>query len=149
MRYLTFLKTLTSCPFCENIKPRILIENNSAFLTYSLAPYHKYHLLVIPKRHVENIKDLTWDEDVCIMALIVAGIKALSNIGHNDCVVVGKDGQASGKSVQHHLHYHIIPGGKVKDISVNEKVRKLLSDEEEKSLKLELEKTFSFQNNVH
>lgn len=143
MKYTKFLKTLNYCPFCENIKPRILIENDGALLTYSMAPYHKYHLLVIPKRHVECIKDLTWDEDVCMMALIVTGIKALSNIGHNDCVVVAKDSQASGKSVKHHLHYHIIPGGKVRDISVNEKVRKLLTDKEEELLKLELKKTLS------
>jgi diadenosine tetraphosphate (Ap4A) HIT family hydrolase len=143
MRYSTFLRTLTKCPFCEDIKPRILIENDGAFLTYSLAPYHKYHLLVIPKRHVENIKDLTWDENVCIMALIVAGIKTLGNIGHNDCTIVARDGQALGRSVKHHLHYHIIPGGQIGDISLNKKVRKLLSDEEEKSLKQELEKSLN------
>jgi diadenosine tetraphosphate (Ap4A) HIT family hydrolase len=143
MRYSTFLKTLTVCPFCVGIEPRILIENEGAILTYSLAPYHKYHLLVIPKRHIERIKDLTWDEDVCIMALVVAGIKALSNIGHDDCSVMVRDGQALGKSVKHHLHYHIIPGGQIIDISNNEKVRKLLDNDEERILKKELEKSLN------
>jgi diadenosine tetraphosphate (Ap4A) HIT family hydrolase len=139
MRYTTFLKTLTKCPFCYEIKSRILLENNGAFLTYAQAPYHKYHLLVIPKRHVESIKDLTWDENVCIMALIVTGIKALSKIGHNDCAIISRDGQSIGKSIKH-IHYHIIPGGQIEDVSINLEVRKLLSYEEEESLRQELGK---------
>lgn len=138
MRYSTYLKTLTTCPFCDGIENRILLENDGAILTYSQAPYHKYHLLVVPKRHIENIKGLTWDEDICIMALIVTGIKALDKLGHNDCSVLVRDGQALARSVKHHLHYHIIPGGKIKDVSLNNKVRKLLTDIEEELLKKEL-----------
>jgi len=140
MKYSAYLKTLTTCPFCDGISPRILIENDGAILTYAQAPYHKYHLLVIPKRHIENIKDLAWDENVCIMALIVAGIRTLDGFGHNDCTVLARDGQALSRSVKHHLHYHIVPGGKITDISVDPKVRKMLSDTEEKSLKEELKK---------
>lgn len=140
MRYSTFLKTLDVCPFCEGIDSRILVENSGAILTYSLAPYHKYHLLVIPKRHIEYIKYLTWEENVCIMALLVAGVKALGNIGHDDCAIVAKDGLALGKSIKHHLHYHIIPGGQVSDISVNNRMRKLLDENEEVVLRRELER---------
>lgn len=139
MKYSIYLKTLTKCPFCEKNDHRILLENEGAFLTYAIAPYHKYHLLVIPKRHVESIKDLTWDENVCTMALIVTGIKALEKVGHNDCTVVMRDGQALSKSVKH-MHYNIIPGGEIEDISINAEVRKLLSKNEEKSLIIELEK---------
>lgn len=138
MKYSEYLKTIKRCPFCYNIKHAILIENEEAFLTYAMAPYHKYHLLVVPKRHVENIKDLTWQEDVGIMALIVTGIKALDKLGHNDCTVLVRDGQTKGKSVKHHLHYHIIPGGEFHDVSLNCDVRKILSDRDEKSLRKEL-----------
>jgi len=138
MKYSVYLKTLTKCPFCEGIEPRILVENDGAILTYAQAPYHKYHLLIVPKRHIENIKDLTWDENVCIMALIVSGIKVLDKIGHDDCTILARDGQALGKSVKHHLHYHIVPGGEITDVSVEPKMRKLLSDSEEESLKKEL-----------
>ena len=137
MKYVDFLKTITKCPFCNGINPRILLENDFAILTYAQAPYHKYHLLVIPKRHIISIKDLTWKENVCIMALIVAGIKTLDKLGHNDCTIIARDGQALGKSVDH-LHYNIVPGGQVEDITVNLEVRKLLSDDEEKLLKKEL-----------
>lgn len=140
MKYHDFLKTLKVCPFCEGIKPRILIENDGAILTYSQAPYHKYHLLIVPKRHIENIKELTWSENVCIMALLVTGIKTLDKLGHNDCTILARDGQAVGKSIKHHLHYHIVPGGMITDISLNNVVRKMLSDDEEDMLRQELER---------
>lgn len=142
MKYLDYLKTLTRCPFCDGTRSRILIENDHAFLTYSLAPYHKYHLLIIPKRHVENIKDLTWDENVCVMALIVNGIKALDKFGHNNCTVLARDGQVLGKSIPH-LHYHIIPGGQIEDVSLNLEVRQVLSEDEEESLMKELKEVMS------
>lgn len=140
MKYSTYLKTLATCPFCDGIENRILLENDGAILTYAQAPYHKYHLLIIPKRHIENIKDLAWDENVCMMALIVTGIKTLDGFGHNDCTVLARDGHALGKSVKHHLHYHIVPGGEITDVSVDPKMRRLLSDTEEESLKEELGK---------
>ncbi len=138
MKYSDFLKTVTKCPFCYGIRHRILIENDGAILTYAQAPYHKYHLLVIPKRHIENIKDLSWDENVCIMALVVTGIKALDKLGHNDCTILARDGQVLYKSVKHHLHYHLVPGGKIQDVSLGSEVRKMLNDDEEKELKKEL-----------
>lgn len=145
MNYKKFLKTLKVCPFCCGIESRVLIENDSAMLTYSQAPYHKYHLLVVPKRHIKSIKDLTWDENVCIMALIVSGVKTLSKIGHDDCTILSRDGDALGKSVSSHLHYHIIPGGVIKDISLKKKVLKMLSDDEEKVLKEELRKITEYR----
>ncbi len=141
MKYNDYLKTLTECPFCVSIKPRILAENEYAVLTYALAPYHKYHLIVVPKRHVDHIKDLLWDENICIMALIVNAIKVLDKIGHDDCTIVARDGRAAGKSIEH-LHYHIIPEGVIEDVSINLEVRKLLSDQEETDLRDELKKDF-------
>ena len=139
MKYTEFLKTQNKCPFCYGVKNRVLIENEKAFLTYAQAPYHKYHLLVVPKRHVENIVALTWDENVCITALITKAIKALDSIGHRDCTILARDNQALAKSVMH-LHYHIIPGGDIEYVSINLEMRKLLTDAEENSLRKELKR---------
>ena len=128
---------MDKCPFCKNDSRRILAENEAAFLTYAIAPYHKYHLLVIPKRHTESIKELDWGENVCVMALIVSAIKVLDKIGHNDCTVLARDGHAISKSIDH-LHYNIIPGGDIEDVSLNVEVRKMLNEEDEKALRKEL-----------
>ncbi len=145
MLYRKYVEDLKKCPFCDDVEERILAENEGAFLTYAKAPYHKYHLLVLPKRHVESIKDLTWDEDVCIMALIVAAIKTLDRYGHNDCGILARDAKSKGKSIKH-LHYHIIPGGQMADISVVANERDLLTKGEEAQLREEL-KTMVAQGN--
>jgi len=139
MKYKNYLKTIKKCLFCDGLRQSILLENNGAFLTYALAPYHKYHLLVIPKRHIESIKNITWDENISIMALLMNGIKVLDKIGHDDCTILVRDDKSLGKSVRH-IHYHIIPGGVMEDSSINTEVRKLLSKNEEKSLEKELKK---------
>lgn len=134
MLYKDYLKTMDKCPFCK-LEQANLLENEHAFLTYALAPYHKYHLLVIPKRHVEHIKDLEWHELISITALLATGIRTLSKLGHDDCSIVVKD---NNKTVPH-LHYHIIPGGIITDVSHDVEVRRMLTESEEKDLIKELE----------
>jgi diadenosine tetraphosphate (Ap4A) HIT family hydrolase len=125
---------MTTCPFCPGNKQRALVENEHAYLTYSLAPYHKYHLLVIPKRHVELFKDLKWQEHISIAALLSTGAKTLDTLGLDDCSVVAK---GKYKTIPH-LHYHIIPGGMITDISLDTEMRTLLSKKDIEALEKEL-----------
>ena len=46
------------------------------------------------------------------------------------------------KSIDH-LHYHIVPGADIEDISLKLDERKILNEREEKSLMKELKKIFS------
>jgi diadenosine tetraphosphate (Ap4A) HIT family hydrolase len=142
VKYHEYLKTLTRCPFCNEKGPRIILENSNAFLTYSLAPYHKHHLLVIPKRHVDSVKELTLEENVSIIFLISIGIKALDKLGHNDCSILARDGKASEKSIPH-LHFHIIPEGVMVDVTIKNETREILNEEEEKYLREEFKKATS------
>jgi histidine triad (HIT) family protein len=53
------------CPFCEIVtdkKEHILTENKNVFVTLSNPRLMPSHLLVIPKRHVEKISELTKEE---------------------------------------------------------------------------------------
>jgi len=137
MEYREYLKTLTRCPFCFEIEDRFIQKNDQAILTYSLAPYHKHHLLIVPKRHVENLCDLTWEENVSIMALIVTGLNILNKLDHHDCTVLARDTLSHGKSIPH-LHYHIIPGGEIVDVSINTISREVLNKSDEDVLLEEL-----------
>ena len=64
MLYKKYLETMplkddpNDCPFCHTRPKRIFKKNKNSYLTYSLAPYHKHHLLVIPKRHVTSLLKL-------------------------------------------------------------------------------------------
>lgn len=142
MKYIDYINDLTYCPFCQFESKRILLENKHAYLTYAIAPYHKYHLLVIPKQHTDSITNIEWDINVCITSLVTHALKALDSIGHNDCNIVGRNGNVKGKSVRH-FHYNIIPGGQISDISLDAEVRSTLSKAEQDALVDELIKIVS------
>ncbi|MCD5382907.1 HIT domain-containing protein [Candidatus Gracilibacteria bacterium] len=109
MNYHEALKKIgNKCPFCaidENIK---IYDYASVYMTIARAPYGPDHLLIIPKRHVDSLFDLTIEEDDEIQGLVRAGIKMLKKLGYSDLSILVREGMATGKSIPH-LHYHIIP----------------------------------------
>jgi diadenosine tetraphosphate (Ap4A) HIT family hydrolase len=107
MLYAEFLKTITKCPFC-NTKNRTIQENEHAFLTYALAPYSPYHLLVLPKRHIETFLELTDTETRDIEKLLRTGARLLELLGQTDYSILVRNGNNIGKSITH-LHFHIVP----------------------------------------
>ena len=56
---------MKKCPFCEivtNYPEQILIENKNVYVILSNPRLMSGHFLVIPKRHVEKISELSVDE---------------------------------------------------------------------------------------
>ena len=84
MKYEDLLKEMHNCPFCDLTKREKILENENAFLTYSLAPYHPDHLLICTKRHLENLLDLTDREVQDIDSLQKKGFKILHNLGYKN-----------------------------------------------------------------
>lgn len=124
-----FMKIPRPCPFCNPKAEDIIAENDTAYLTYSLAPYHKDHLLVISKRHIIEILDLTDKEVTNIYELIKKSLTALEKLGYIDLSVLVRDGDNTMKTVQH-LHYNIIPDTRLGDIDHDATKRELLTPEE-------------------
>jgi ATP adenylyltransferase len=130
MLYDDVLKTPRPCPFCSPARDNsIIIENTTAYLTYALAPYHPDHLLVIPKRHITNILDVTTAEENDIYALIQKALTALNRENYKDISVLVRDGDNTMKTVSH-LHYNIIPDTRLGDIDHEDTKRIILSDAE-------------------
>lgn len=138
MFYRSYLKKMTGCPFCK-AKDRIFISKTTAYLTYSKAPYHKDHLLIIPKRHIESFFDLTKKEDEDIRQLIKIGAKILKKLKYNNFTVLVREGDDSNKSIKH-LHYHLIPNNRIGDLDHLGRSRKILSEEAVKKLSLKIKK---------
>lgn len=129
--YDDYLKTLTCCPFCDrsNFGPQIISENKNAALIVSLAPYQKHHLLIIPKRHLEKILDITPEEITDINKLQEIAIKTLYGLDYADMTVLVREGENIGKSVRH-LHYHVVPEVLIGTIEVSLMERKIYEREE-------------------
>jgi len=136
MLYNDYLKKIKSCPFCEN-ESRILISNKYAYLTYSKAPYHKHHLLVIPKKHIVSFYDISKNERNDIDELIKIGIKILKKLKYNNFTILIREGDSSNKSVRH-VHYHLIPDDPIGDLNNVGKPRIVLSKKKIEDLSKEI-----------
>jgi diadenosine tetraphosphate (Ap4A) HIT family hydrolase len=98
------------CPFCEMPRLRILRENSSGFLIYDGYPVTELHSLIIPKRHVADIWDLTEPETADCLELLrqqkdIIKTQDGSVQGFNVGVNVG---EVAGQTV-FHAHIHLIP----------------------------------------
>ncbi len=98
------------CLFCMVNKKEYIFENDLAFATYDSYPVSKFHMLIIPKRHVKNYFELSNDELLACNKIIVSckikiEIKDQTIEGFN----VGSNiGRAGGQSIDH-CHIHLIP----------------------------------------
>ena len=133
MKYADFIAKEHGCPFDTPIEQIVLAQNDTAFLTYALAPYNADHWLVIPKRHVQNLTDLSHQERDDVDSLLSRGLKALNALGHQGVSLLLRQGEGTGKTVQH-LHYHLIPDTHVGDLDHNPDNRPTLDDVQQKEV---------------
>ncbi len=104
---------MAECVFCDiiagNIPAAKLIETDKVLSFLDISPVNPGHALVVPKRHVASLLDLTQDElHVAIfIAKRVAGavLEATGSAAFN---ILQNDGQAAGQLIDH-VHFHVIP----------------------------------------
>lgn len=98
-----------NCPFCVVDKDLIVFETKKTMIKANKYPYSSGHLLVVPKRHINDLTKLTSKEREELFNLIDLSVYILDiymkpegyNIG---CSV----GSIAGESISH-LHFHILP----------------------------------------
>jgi diadenosine tetraphosphate (Ap4A) HIT family hydrolase len=95
------------CPFCR--EPRIVIENELAFVRFDGYPVNPGHCLVIPHRHVAEYFDATPEEKAAIWELVDQMKLRIDEEFKPDGYNVGVNiGAHAGQSVPH-IHIHVIP----------------------------------------
>jgi diadenosine tetraphosphate (Ap4A) HIT family hydrolase len=97
------------CPFCHLEKSRITLDNDYAVAFPDAYPVVEGHMLVVPKRHVASLFDLSDEEQAALWRLValVRG-KLLSELRPDGFNVGVNDGPAAGQTVLH-AHVHVIP----------------------------------------
>ena len=128
MKYKDFMAGRTECPFCGN-RQEELLRLEHAYLTYSLAPYAKHHLLVVTNRHIESIKDMTPEETTEVDQLERNALDILTALGHNGTTFLVREGAGTGKSVPH-LHFHVIPDIPIASVETDARERSIMTPEE-------------------
>ncbi len=98
------------CLFCNTNKREYIFENDLAFATFDSYPVSKYHVLIIPKRHVKSYFELSNDELIACNKIIM---QSKNKIEQDDQTIEGFNlgtncGKVAGQSINH-CHIHFIP----------------------------------------
>lgn len=109
---------MEDCIFCKIVKGEIpsekVYEDDNVLAFKDINPAAPIHVLVIPKKHIENVLKIE-DGDTEILDNIFNGIKKVAKIlGIEDdgFRVISNCGKDAGQEVMH-LHFHILAGGKL------------------------------------
>lgn len=111
---------MEDCIFCKIIKKEIpstiIYEDDKVIAFNDVNPAAPIHILVVPKKHIETLLDVT-DEDNELISYVyqvinkIAKEKRFANNGFRVIVNCGKD---SGQEVMH-IHFHVLGGKKLGD----------------------------------
>lgn len=100
---------MPSCPFCNLDPGRIRLENEHAVAFRDSSPVTQGHTLVIPRRHVGSLYELSMDEQAAVWDLASRMRLELLGTMRPDGFNIGlNDGPAAGQTIDH-AHVHIIP----------------------------------------
>jgi diadenosine tetraphosphate (Ap4A) HIT family hydrolase len=99
---------MMNCPFCER-NHSILTETKLSFAIFDNFPVSRGHTLVIHKRHVATVWELTGDEYTDIFDLVTQVKDIIQNEFSLQGLNIGINcGEAAGQTV-FHAHIHVIP----------------------------------------
>jgi len=123
-----------SCIFCKIIKGEIpsytVYEDDSFKVVLDRFPASKGHMLVLPKKHIENIFELDEKYEEDLMKVVKKMCKLVKEkLNPSGINILQNNGKAAGQTVFHY-HVHIIPRyEKDENIKISWNTLKL-SDEE-------------------
>ena len=105
---------MDNCLFCKivcgEIPSRKVYEDDLVYAFHDINPLRPVHLLVIPKRHIASLADVsTADEPVLGRVLAVAHRLARENGSPDGFRVIINTGRVGQQEVPH-LHAHIVGG---------------------------------------
>lgn len=124
------------CPFCNPSEEVLLYENENIRILIDSFPANRGHLLIVPKRHIEDWRKLKEEEKQAIMKGVELAIEKLSEALKPDGFNVGINlGEAAGQTVAH-LHVHVIPRYKGDTNFPRGGIRKAVLDIEDENLSL-------------
>lgn len=112
---------MSTCVFCRNFPP--VCENELAYALYDIKPISRGHALIIPRRHSEQIFDIS-PEEFAAMRDIMHRMREIVTLQHapDGFNIWVNCGQAAGQVVMH-THMHLIPRYRGEVIHVSEHLK--------------------------
>lgn len=109
---------MENCIFCKIVKGEIpsekVYEDENVLAFKDINPAAPIHVLIIPKKHIENILEIR-KEDAQLLSEIFEAIKKVAEIvgvEKDGFRIISNCGKDAGQEVMH-LHFHLLAGGKL------------------------------------
>ena len=104
---------MNDCLFCRmvcgEIKPKIEYEDPEILAIHDINPQAPVHLLVMPKKHIAKISDLS-EADAGLIGKVIYRTKCIAEKrGWSDYRLLFNNGPESGQSIDH-IHLHLLSG---------------------------------------
>ena len=95
---------MEDCLFCKIINKEIPSD--------SIHPKAKHHLLIVPKKHIDTIKDLKEDEadEILVGKMVLAARNIAKELGLDGYQLLLNVGKSAGQIV-FHIHLHLMSNG--------------------------------------
>ena len=109
---------MDNCVFCKILKGEIpsekVYEDEDVIAFKDINPVTPIHILVIPKKHIATLLDVTEEDSHLISKIFVAinKIAKQSGIEKNGFRIVANCGKDSGQEVMH-IHFQLLAGQKM------------------------------------
>jgi histidine triad (HIT) family protein len=110
---------MTDCLFCriarKEIPATFVYEDDDLFVVNDINPQAPLHALVIPKRHIATLNDLSARDEALIGAMTrrAAAVAADRGYGQRGFRTVFNTNAESGQTV-FHIHLHVLGGRSLK-----------------------------------
>ena len=104
---------MSECVFCQIIRNQlpasVVYEDEQVIAFLSNRPVNEGHTLVLPKKHYENIYEISEDEVAYIFRVVKRVAHAVRDATAAEGIrIVQNNGWAAGQVI-FHLHVHVIP----------------------------------------
>jgi len=106
---------MTDCLFCKmakgEIKPDLVMETDELLAFRDINPQAPTHILVVPRKHISTLNDLTPTDAGIIDKMVLAAreITKLEGIAASGYRLVMNCNQGGGQTV-FHIHLHLLGG---------------------------------------
>jgi len=99
------------CIFCKILKTKkeLVFENTHAFVTINDNPYKEGHIMIFPREHVIDLRDLDEKSLKGFYDTINFMLKVLEKNYNTKSFNIGCNIDSPAGATYEHLHFHIIP----------------------------------------
>ena len=104
---------MTDCLFCKiaagEIPSEKVYADDRVYAFHDIAPKAPTHVLVIPRKHIAKLADLTETDETLVGEVVARAAAIARDLKLPHFRLVANNGEGAGQTV-FHLHFHLLGG---------------------------------------